>query len=139
MTRAAHLAVALIPFIVLLLAPTPIRADEPKDGNFLLHSCKEVLKEGPRKTPQEATGYILGMWCMGYLAGFTDMNALYQGAVLGESNGFFCLPNGGLEAEQLTRVVVKHLEANPEKLHDSARTLTLVALATAFPCSKAKP
>ena len=40
----------------------------------------------------------------------------------------------GIASEQATRVIVKYLRENPEKLQERAVTLSLVALQRTFPC-----
>jgi len=63
--------------------------------------------------------------CVGYLEGVLD-------AVHGQPTGI-CTPSA-IKNEQLIRIVLKHLNDNPAKLHDRASSQILVALRDVFPC-----
>lgn len=49
-----------------------------------------------------------------------------------DQKNYPCL--AGIASEQATRVIVKYLRENPEKLQERAVTLSLVALQRPFPC-----
>jgi hypothetical protein len=89
------------------------------------------------------------MACIGYISGFADgveigrVVAAYK--IYGEKAldwtvdegarrlGSYCKP-GPVTVGQAIRIVVNYLEAHPEQLHESPRTLVNGALADAFPC-----
>ena len=71
--------------------------------------------------------------CMGYISGVVDANTV-TAAIKGGAAAMFCVPDGGLQNEQLVRVVVKYLTGNPEQLHHPARMSVIIALRRAFPC-----
>jgi hypothetical protein len=114
------------------------------DGNHLLRACKAMLRQGGNDPIDTfAMDFALGLNCAGYINGITDLNSIYRKffseAGFGENAGLFCLPNDGIETGQAVRIVVKYLEANPEILHHSRRTLAVEALMKAFPCIEADP
>ena len=70
--------------------------------------------------------------CFGYITGMLDGVQLVFG--IKPESKFFCPPVGGMSTDQQVRIVIKHLEDNPQELHSSARMQALLALAKAFPC-----
>ena len=69
--------------------------------------------------------------CTGYTTAVLDTHeALVASSRLERG---FCVPKG-VDPVQLVRVAVKHLTAEPDKLHGSAASLLLNYLAQAFPC-----
>ena len=70
-------------------------------------------------------------YCSGYIIGVSDTAdtlAVWKG--FAES---ICTPQG-VTSGQLQKVVVKHLNEHPEKLHLRASSLVLNVLTEAFPC-----
>lgn len=117
-----------------LLLTTVVALSQPvapaPDGLELLTACRKAVALADDVT-LEAADLMRAAWCTGYLGGFLDGLK-----IMGWKGGAtkVCLPSQGIVNEQLARIVVKHLEANPEKLHQSGRTLVVVAIARAFPC-----
>jgi hypothetical protein len=69
--------------------------------------------------------------CKGYILGLND--SMYSGHL---SNVFqVCYPDG-LTIEQLRLVLIKYMEAVPEKLHFVAEGVIAEGLATVFQCQK---
>ena len=69
--------------------------------------------------------------CEGYILGLND--SMYSGHL---SNVFqVCYPDG-LTIEQLRLVLIKYMEAVPEKLHFVAEGVIAEGLATVFQCQK---
>lgn len=71
--------------------------------------------------------------CVGYVIGIVDL----QGTLVAWSyldEPLFCTP-AGAKMGQLVKVVTKHLNENPEKLHTDAGGNVANALRNAFPCS----
>lgn len=66
----------------------------------------------------------------GYVMGVVDAHAILS-PVLKQS--VFCEPNSAT-AGQLTAVVMKYLNNNPEKRHLAASRIVMVSLLEAFPC-----
>ena len=118
----------IILFLCLLLIHSNALAY--KKAQELLWACKPTTSTATTKE------ILRKVHCIGYITGILDGIPLVF-AIRPESR-FFCSPTGGISAGQQVRIVVKYLEDNPEKLHDSARMQALLALAQAFPC-KASP
>ena len=70
--------------------------------------------------------------CMWYVAGILDGAQLVFG--LKPEAKLFCAPESGISVDQQIRIVRKHLEGNPEELHESARMSVFLAFQLAFPC-----
>jgi hypothetical protein len=110
---------------VALLAPSAIAFGER--GDEMLWACKG---EGPEPA---IVGKLL---CAVYLNGFLDSHSIAMGLGDSRKETNFCLPASGISNDQAVRVVVQWLEAHPADLHKSGRTLVLLALRDAFPCSR---
>jgi hypothetical protein len=101
-------------------------------GSEMLRYCSAIIKqeEGKEITPEESMGSLLAI---GYLSGFTDSHAV-EARLSEPRRVLYCLPDGGVENEQLARIIQKHLKNNPESLHKSVRIEIAIALGKAFPC-----
>lgn len=80
-------------------------------------------------------------FCLGYLAGLHDMNALRSSIdlyLLIEGKYFpahkDCEPKG-IILEQWRKIVVKWLNANPERLHENFDFLFVKIIASVYPCT----
>ena len=69
--------------------------------------------------------------CHGFLAGIADVSATYDG--LADFNSGFCIP-GNVSVNQLRRIVIKGLNAEPEELHLDASALVVGIFRAAFFC-----
>ena len=98
-------------------APPP----DAKSGQELLQACG-------------ADGTDANFWfCQGYLTGLHQTtNALIR---IGAIKQPYC-PPVGFTNRALRNIVVSYLRAFPDILDQSAETLTLAALSTAYPCPK---
>jgi hypothetical protein len=90
-------------------------------GNDLLDWCKKPVP--------------MGAMCVGYIVGASDANLDFFNALGAEH--LFCIPNG-VTREQTRDVVVKYLNAHPERRHFSASSQVPQALEEAFPCTPRK-
>ena len=112
-------------------------AQEGQTANELLRDCTytvRLLDGDSRLTPEETWS---AFHCSGYLSGFLDgyvLGAGFDKLALGSSHPLFCLPDGGIAGDQDDRIVVKWLREHPERLHEPARILVMIALREAFPC-----
>lgn len=88
-------------------------------GSELLTSCTEP------------SGSVRRAMCSGYMAGVAGGYTL-RGAWENIPEDI-CMPDG-VTIGQLVRVVTKHLEEHPEKLHFGAASLATNAYLEAFPC-----
>jgi Rap1a immunity proteins len=86
-------------------------------GNDLLRACAG--------TPVQKS------FCLGYIEGSAD--ALKAGA-LPALGARFCLPAGGLTAEQMEAIVIRFLHTHPETLEATALSSIAYALGEKFPC-----
>ena len=73
------------------------------------------------------------VYCVGYLAGFNDLNALVP-ALTRDRRRAFCPPTSGVSGDQLRLVFIDWAKRHPKELHTSARSSVVLALQDAFPC-----
>jgi Rap1a immunity proteins len=110
--------------VAILLALTmPASAADTNSANFYLPGCKGWLdREKKLLAPDEAlmqglcAGLVVGL---GYGAGGKD----------------FCQPKG-VTNNQVVAVVVKYIEARPERMHEPFGDLAFEALTAAWPCKR---
>jgi hypothetical protein len=112
MTKA-RLAVAI------LLALT-MPAGAQSSANEMLSGCKGLIGD---KTPPLREALRQGR-CAGYVAGLVYARSVY-----------LCVPEGATP-EQGVRVVIKYIEARPERMHEPFGKLALEALEQAWPCKR---
>jgi len=95
-------------------------------GNELLDSCKNAASDNPTKNTSFTAGFCLGsMQSIGDLLTFVNAGLKTEARV--------CLP-ATVTNGQASRVVVKYLQDNPEKLHLNGTALVIMAIQKAFPC-----
>ena len=70
--------------------------------------------------------------CAGYIAGIVDFHTVAT-TVESLNVDMFCLPKN-ITTAQVIRDVTQYLEDNPEKHHDLAAYLVVLALRYAYPC-----
>jgi hypothetical protein len=110
---------ALLVMAFLLIQPGTSAA---QSGNEMLAPCKHFV--GSDANPGTFTGGL----CAGAVAGIAFVaNSLPSGARS-------CFPQG-LSNLQMVRVLVSFMEANPGRLHDDFRLLTIEAFRQTWPCS----
>ena len=105
--------------VAILLAMTmPVSAEVTDSANFLLPGCKALGRE------RESTPEWRRILCLAYI----------QGLVSGAGGKETCPPKE-VTGDQVVAVVVKYIEARPERLHEHFGKLALEALKAAWPCS----
>ena len=107
--------------VVLAIAPaliSPRASAEFYTGNKLYEYCKAAESFG---------GGVCGGYVVGVLAGVEFV----EGATKGVQT--ICIPDSAT-AGQVRDVVVRYLDAHPEKRHLHAGGLVWAALSAAFPC-----
>ena len=110
--------------VVILLALTmPASAQDIDSANYFLPGCKAFLVRDKSEVP--LTEIFASMRC----AGFVD------GLVYGVGGKDFCRPNGATIGQALA-VVVKYIEARPERMHEPFGLLAIEALKAAWPCKR---
>jgi hypothetical protein len=97
---------------ILLALTVPASAEDRDSANYILPGCKALLD---RSTPQ-TEAFWRGR-CVGIL----------EGLWFGIGGRDFCLPNG-VTNKQTLAVVVKYIEARPERMHERFGDLAIEAL-----------
>ena len=99
------------------------------DGNNLLSTCNTYVKflNGETLKSHEE---IAALTCNQYIRGFKDSLILS-----GDVQNKVCIPDG-MMSDQVARVVLKHLNLNPEILHKSRGATLIYTLEHGFPCTK---
>ena len=116
MTKTS-LAVAIL---LMLTMSASAQSNPQTSANEMLPGCKGLISE---KTPPLREALRQGR-CAGYVAGL-----VYARSV------FLCVPEGATP-EQGVRVVIKYIEARPERMHEPFGKLALEALEEAWPCKR---
>jgi hypothetical protein len=106
---------------------TTVRGAGTQDSVSLLHGCQAAVNVMDGGTLEEDLQYQEASWCVGYLAGIQNLNAINE-------QPHFCDPDTGTSSEQTIRIVAKYLQDHPEELHEPAVSSVLRALRAAFPC-----
>jgi len=102
-------------------------------GKDIYGSCIHALN-GLDKTG-EYDDHRFGV-CAGYIAGIVDFHTVAT-TVESLPDDMFCLPPD-VSTAQVIRDVTQYLEENPEKHHDQAAYLVILALREAYPCDEEK-
>ncbi len=98
----------------------------PNSGFGLYMSCKLATE---KEATLSESDHLRLVSCLTYIIG------VYQGYYLGSAND--CLPKA-LNNTQLAMMVTRYIDVHPEILSENPSVITVRALRTAFPCSKAK-
>jgi len=118
-------------------------ASADNDGKDLLQQCRKAIRlgelatnsgeQGPKFSDIDTADAFI---CLAFIGGLRDGELLGEVAALGGSRSpgrVICVPQQ-VDTDQLARVVVKYLEANPARLHERNSVLAFSALREAFPC-----
>ncbi|MCG6930183.1 MAG: hypothetical protein LJE64_06455 [Desulfofustis sp.] len=129
-----NLAVMVVQIVVLAAIPA---AAVNRSGNDLLVDCANLVKsESIESVPADN---VLGMgYCIGIIDGMVTFNYVYESVLRAGENADLvqmCLPQR-ISTRELAKVIVKHLENNPGKLHQSGQALAAQALTSAYPCGR---
>jgi hypothetical protein len=108
--------------VAILLALTmPASAEDTTTANQMLPGCKGLLED---RMTSGVSVYQQGR-CGGYVASL----------VYGVGEQEFCSPKG-VSIGQALAVVVKYIEARPERMHESFGLLAVEAMQAAWPCKR---
>lgn len=110
---------AVFAALLLVGGHTTAQAQYLESGSSLLQHCRN------------STGSFLDGVCAGFILGVADALAS-PGGVFGFRA---CRPPAATRG-QLTEIVVKHLQGNPQQWHLSGASIAAQALARAFPCRR---
>jgi Rap1a immunity proteins len=103
--------------ILLFALTVPAGAQDISSANFILTGCKGYLnREG-------------NAWAQGHCVGFID------GLVSVAGGQVFSVPDG-VTNRQGVAVVVKYIEARPERMHEPFSVLAVEAMMAAWPCKR---
>jgi Rap1a immunity proteins len=102
--------------VAILLALTmPASAEDMNSANYILPGCKGTL--GTQMWEQER--------CAGFI----------EGLRYGVGGRDFCPPNG-VTTVQLVAVVIKYIEARPQRMQENFGRLAVAAMQAAWPCKR---
>lgn len=101
------------------------------DGNWLLEHCSAALLIDSGQTPDDASAVTKAVGCVGFIRGIRDTATIYQS--MSKDNMLVCIPDE-TRTDQLTKVIVKFLQDNPQHLNRNEAILALRALKDAYPC-----
>lgn len=127
----------------LALSPAPAgatgkgaTAGQLADGCRALHSLLDGQEESPNISQEDATIRMAraGL-CSGYTQGVITGYVLAGSASGAESSTNLCMPEEVM-ANQLSRMVVKHVQDHPETEHEDATKFIVTLLLRTFPCNK---
>jgi Rap1a immunity proteins len=100
----------------------PASAEDLNSANYFLPGCKGFLNREKKLLADEAL-------MQGLCAGFVD------GLVFGAAGKDICPPKGATRG-QARAVVIKYIEARPERMHERFDVLAYEALIAAWPCKR---
>jgi len=119
--RKAIIGGALALTITTALAQTNVWEDYAS-ASFMLPGCKAALTD-------QANGPFLAGMCLGYIKAIGMFTATPRGSRL-------CTDIPGVTYEQMVRVVVRYIEAHPQRMDEPFIWLATEALIDAWPCPK---
>jgi len=114
-------------FIIAMSVSFASYASSNPTGERLLTECLTAVKfiDGKPHTVDTDSSYSIG-WCVGFLQGIESSNT-------GDNDCKYSIPSD-VTMYQKTLVVLKFLEANPNKLYLPAVSLVENAFSESFPC-----
>jgi Rap1a immunity proteins len=111
--------------VAILLALTmPASAEDTDSANYFLLGCKGLLGRDLTTTSKNMLTWKNTL-CLAYIQGL-----LYAGG-----GNRFCQPNGATSGQGVA-IVIKYIEARPERMHEPFGGLALEALEEAWPCKR---
>jgi Rap1a immunity proteins len=106
------------------------------NGLMLLHQCQvsvRISNEDTRVSPDQVAE---SNHCLGYVQGVLDANGFWDTIDKRDdhsSRARYCMSES-VTFEQVIRIIVKWLDANPKELNDNGYIAVQVALVKTFPC-----
>ena len=119
---------------VLALAMTSVALSETRDdsANFVMHGCRDALSGDTKKLAYFPAGLCAGAVTATVYAGTIECVAFQKGYVASWAHAID--PPKGYTTEQATRIVVKYIDARPERMQEPFYLLAWDALIEAWPC-----
>ena len=118
---------AIICGAMLALTISTANAGKPITANRMLPYCKAI--------PEHPDGFGQGL-CLGVIDGLAAMAvSFFRPGQPRTATDELCveIPNG-VENGQIVRVVVRYIEARPNRMHEQFSALALEAIFDAWPC-----
>jgi hypothetical protein len=119
--------------IVAFFVASPLMAAQMqtfKSGSKLLNDCSPLLTQN-----KNTTELLFEASCLNYIKGVFDLHQTLVARSKIEPH--ICKPTE-VDLGQIGRIIIKYLQANPEKLKVTASSLILPALSEAFPCPESQ-
>jgi hypothetical protein len=120
--------------LVLAMPSMALSGTRDDSANFMMHGCRDGLSGDPNKTAFFNAGLCAGAVDAIVFAGSVECVELQKGNLTGFVRGID--PPKGFTVEQAMRIVVKYIDARPERMHELFFGLAWDALAEAWPCKK---
>lgn len=120
--------------VVVFSVASPLMAAQMqtfKSGSKLLNECTPLLTQN-----KNTTELLFEASCLNYIKGVFDMHQTL--VARGKIEAQICKPTD-VDLGHLGRVIMKYLNANPQKLKITASSLILPALSEVFPCPESQP
>jgi len=101
----------------------PAHGEEDLSANAFMPGCRYVIERGGTATARELQLVYDGGRCNGFVTAIasTDLGV--------------CLPQGAT-IDQFLRVVVRYIDARPQRMHERFADLVQEALRAAWPCKR---
>ena len=101
----------------------PASAEDRYSANYFLPGCKGFLVH--ESTQLSVSEMFMAIRCVGFI----------EGLGYGVEGTVVCRPNE-VTTGQLVAVVVKYIEARPERMHEDFGKLAVEALTASWPCKR---
>jgi hypothetical protein len=112
--------------LLALTVTATMAAEDTRSANYMLPWCKFFVGGNANLSPADA--FDEGI-CLGTVAGIADVAGFLPGRRCAN------IPVGVTNGQEV-RVVVRYIEAWPNRMHEEFVGLVLEALANAWPCPK---
>jgi hypothetical protein len=119
----------------LVLAMPSMALSETRDdsANFMMHGCRDALSSDAKKIAYAPAGMCIGAVAAIVFKGNVECTGFQKGYI--PSPGWGVDPPHGFTVEQAMRIVVKYIDARPERMHEMFFILADEALSEAWPCN----
>lgn len=106
-------------------------------GHDLQDRCRDALRliEDPGRVPPDSPDFADATLCLGFVQGVGDTGALLAELDAEEVAALRNCKPARATAEQVTRLLMRHLEDRPEDANLPGAAIVLITLHDAFPCN----
>ena len=116
---------------IAMLSVTGHAQPTPFNANDVMKGCRAVIAK--TKSEDAALWFLRGI-CMGTVSTLAGAATAFESAAKGTIG--VCIPAGTVSVNQQVRVVVRYIDARPNRLREDFRVLALEALKDAWPCQR---